>query len=156
MGLAAMCVVAGVGALSAWLYPMTGKVQFSVSGEPVLVRRSKRGFEEALFRFDIDCDLSNIVFMNTRLFYAYILAEWQSGNDEKHSAILWNELIKKENPIFLDKDVPASFSFRQVGASMKGRPINLSFVIQQVPYVGFFKTKTLLQKEYTLPDRYGK
>ena len=155
MGLTALCIVAGIGALAAWLYSMDGVADFNVAGTPRLVRRSKRGFEEAMFEFDINCDLSNIMFMNTRLFYAYILAEWQSKENELHSSILWNMLIKKEDPKYTAEAVPGNFTFRQVGASMRGKPINLTFAIQQVPSVGFFKTKRVVTKQYTLPDQFA-
>lgn len=155
MGLAALCTVAGFGALSAWLYTLDGQADFSVNGEPRFVRRTKRGFEEAAFTFDVECDLSRLVFMNTRLFYAYILAEWQSKENEIHSSILWNHLIPKENPRYSAEAVPGNFTFRQVGSSMRGKTINLTFAIQQVPYVGFFRTKHLVTKQYTLPNQYS-
>lgn len=152
MGLTAVCVTAGIGALSAFLYRLDGRVSFDVH-EVTHFGRSKRGFEEAHMVFDIDCDLSNIVYMNTRLFYAYILAEWTDAKEGKHSSILWNELIKKEDPVFKGIS-PCNFTFRQVGQPMRGQTVNLTFTIQQVPYVGFFRTHALLQKQFTLPQQY--
>ena len=153
MGLTAICVVAGVGALAAWIKPVKAVVDFSVS-ESVWFGRSNRGFEEALLNFKVDVDLTESVFMNTRLFYSYIIAEWESKPNDKHSIILWNQLIKKEEPHYVGVDVPGNFTFRQVGSTMKGQTVNLTFAVQQVPYVGFFKTERLLTKQFTLPAKY--
>jgi hypothetical protein len=150
MGTTAICVVAGIGALMALLYPLDAPVSFDVSGVEWF-GRSTRGFEEASLLFNIDVDLTSLIHVNTRLYYSYIIAEWNSSGTSQHSAILWDMLIKRENPHVVLTGEPANFQLRQVGPSMRGKSVNMSFRIQQVPFVGFFRTKTLLTKTYTLP-----
>jgi hypothetical protein len=150
MGMTAVCTVAGIGALMAALYSMDGIVAFDIVDIPSF-GRSQRGFEEAEIHFDIDCDLSKLMHVNTRMFYAYIMAEWGNTTKDKHSSILWNYLIKKESPHFIAKDLPGNFTLRTVGQTIRGKTINYSFCIQQVPFVGFLRTKTLATKQHTLP-----
>lgn len=150
-----LCAVAAVGALMAYFYSMDATVSFDVA-EVSQFGLSSRHFEEAVILFNITADLTNLMHVNTRLYYAYIEADWQSVKKEKHSSILWNELIKKESPVFKGDLIPGNFTLRGMGASMMNKTINLSFKIQQVPYVGFFRTKTLITKEFTLPNKYIK
>jgi hypothetical protein len=150
MGVTAICVVAGIGALMAALYSMDAPVSFDVVSATPFERR--KYLEESRLEFDIDVDLTSLIHVNTRLYYSYIVAEWQ-GPKEEHSVILWNELIKREHPHVVLQHTPGNFSLRTIGRSLAGETINLSFCIQQVPFVGFFRTKTLLTKPYVLPTK---
>lgn len=153
MAMTSLCTVAGVGALLAYLYSMDANVSFNVV-DIKFFGLSARHFEEAQLLFNIDADLTSLMHVNTRLYYAYIQADWKSGKNDQHSDILWNELIKKESPVFKGELIPGNFTLRSMGASLMGKSVNLSFKIQQVPYVGFFRTKTLLTKEFKLPNKY--
>jgi hypothetical protein len=153
MGVTTICVVAGFGALLALLYGMDAPVDFDVV-DITNFRFSQRQFEEAQLVFDIDADLMKLIHVNTRLYYSYILAEWGNTSTDRHSSILWNHLIKREQPHFVAKGLAGNFSLRQVGPSIKGKTINLSLCIQQVPFVGFFRTKKLLTKSFTFPGNY--
>jgi hypothetical protein len=153
MGVTTVCVVGGFGALLALLYSMDAPVSFDVVDIPQF-GPSSRQFEEANLVFDIDADLSRLIHVNTRLYYSYIVAEWGNSTTDAHSSIIWNHLIKRERPHSVATRLTGNFTFRQVGASMKGKTINLTFYIQQVPFVGFFRTKRLLTKPYTLPLHY--
>ncbi|OHT04364.1 hypothetical protein TRFO_28124 [Tritrichomonas foetus] len=155
MGMTAVCTVAGIGALMAYLYSLDAKVDFDVA-KIGWFHPSRRGYEEAQLYFDIDADLTPLIHVNTRLFYAYILAEWGNNTEtDQHNVVLWDMLIKRENPHFDQKMVKCNYNLRQVGLSMRGKPVKLSFRIQLVPFVGFFKTKTLLTKEFVLPEKYS-
>jgi hypothetical protein len=153
MGVTTICVVGGFGALLALLYSMDAPVSFDVVDVPQFAK-SFRQFEEADLVFDIDADLSKLIHVNTRLYYSYILAEWGNTTTDAHSSILWNHLIKRERPHYVAKGLAGNFTFRQVGSSMRGKTINLTFCIQQVPFVGFFRTKRLLTKSLTLPSHH--
>jgi lysylphosphatidylglycerol synthetase-like protein (DUF2156 family) len=153
MGVTAICVVAGIGALMALLYSMDAPVSFDVV-DVLWYGQSRRGFEEASLLFDIDIDLTTLIHVNTRLYYSYILAEWGNKTADQHSSILWNELIKREQPHVVLKRTPGNFTLRQVGRSIRGKTVNLSFCIQQVPFVGFFRQKKLVTKQWTLPSKY--
>lgn len=153
MGVTTLCVVAGIGALMALCYPLDAKVNFEVSNITGF-GRTNRGFEEAFLNFDIDADLTSLVHVNTRLFYSYIIAEWGTSKTDKHTSILWNQLIKREDPVYRVQNIPGNFTLRQVGKSIAGQKVNLTFRIQQVPFVGFMRTKNLLTKEFTLPKKY--
>jgi hypothetical protein len=155
MGVTTICVVAGFGALMAALYSMDAPVTFDVV-DVDLFKSPKDNFEQASMLFDIDVDLTKLIHVNTRLYYSYILAEWGNLTDEQHSQILWNQLIKREHPHVVAKSLPGNFTFRHFGkTSIRGKTVNLSFCIQQVPFVGFFRTKRLLTKPFTLPSKYG-
>lgn len=153
MGVTTLCVVAGIGALMALCYPLSADVSFDVANVTAF-GHTNRGFEEAFLSFDIDADLSALVHVNTRLFYSYIIAEWGTADDDRHSAILWNHLIKREQPKFHAQNLQGNFTLRQVGKSIAGKTVNLTFRIQQVPFVGFMRTKNLLSKEFTMPKKY--
>jgi hypothetical protein len=152
MGVAAICVVAGIGAIMAWFYSLDAPASF----EPHLVSFgfTKRHFEEALFSFDIDVDLRKLIHVNTNLFYTYILAEWGTSEQDQHSSILWNLLIKRDNPHYHQSGIDANFTLRQVGRSIKSGTINLTLCIQQVPFVGFFRTKRLVSRTFEFPGQY--
>ena len=152
MSTAAFIIVAGIGAIMAALYPLNPEVDFSLV-DVYQFGLSNRGFEEAIFRFNIVADFSNTVHVNTRLFYAYIEAEWEVGKDE-HKSILWNQLVYKEDPIVQATNLPGNFTFRQVGPSMKGKDVMLSFKFQLVPYIGFFRTTTMKSFNITMPKQY--
>jgi hypothetical protein len=156
MGVTAICTVAGIGALMAALYSMDAPVSFDVVDVASYGLSPSRGLEEANLIFAIDADLTKLMHVNTRLYYSYIVAEWGNSTSEKHSVILWNWLIKREHPHVVLETTPANFSLRHMGRSLRGKQVNLSFCIQQVPFVGFFRTKTLLTKPYTLPKYYKK
>ena len=89
MGMTAICTVAGIGALMAYFYSMDAKVTFDVAKIDWFVSSSQRGFEEAQLYFNINANLSELIHVNTRLFYSYILAEWGTSDTDKHSSILW-------------------------------------------------------------------
>jgi hypothetical protein len=152
LGVTSICIVAGFGAIMAWFYSMDAPASF----DPYLewFGFSQRRFEEAMFTFDIDVDLTRLIHVNTHLFYTYILAEWGTADDDQHSSILWNLLVQRENPHYIAHGVEANFTFRQVGKTMKHGTVNLTLCIQQVPFVGFFRTKRLVSKTFTLPEAY--
>ena len=129
-------------------------VDFDVS-KVVWFHFSRRGFEEAQLKFDINADLSSLIHVNTRLFYAYILAEWGEDENDEHKIVLWDKLIKREDPSFVEKNVTCNFNLRQVGKTLKGKTVKLSFKIQLVPFVGFFRTHTLVEKNFTMPQKYS-
>ena len=153
MGTMTICIVAAIGAILALSYSVETPVTFEVANITAF-GRSGRGFEEAALTFNIDADLSPLMHVNTNLFYSYIVAEWGSSANDKHSVTLWNELIKKSDPHIVANNIPGNFTLRQVGPSMKGKTVQLYFRIQQVPYVGFLRTRTLGTKELKLPDKY--
>ena len=153
MSVAAFVVVAGVGALMAAFYKLDPDVDFSVSKVDQF-GRSSRGFEEAVILFNVTADFSKLVHVNTRLFFAYIEAEWKSGRSDEHRSILWNQLVYKENPLVSFTDLPGNFTLRQVGPSIKGKDVQLTFKFQLVPYIGFFRTKSVKSLNLTLPKEY--
>ena len=154
MGMTAIIIVAGFGALMAYFYNLDTFVDFDVS-KVVWFHFSRRGFEEAQLKFDINADLSSLIHVNTRLFYAYILAEWGEDENDEHKIVLWDKLIKREDPSFVEKNVTCNFNLRQVGKTLKGKTVKLSFKIQLVPFVGFFRTHTLVEKNFTMPQKYS-
>lgn len=151
----AFCIVAGIGAIMAMCYKLDVPVSFEVS-DLEWFGPSNRQFEEASMLFNISVDFTPLVHVNTRLFYTYIIAEWSKGDNDSHSVILWNKLVKREVPQLVAANERGNFTFRQVGVPMKGKSVNLSFRIQLVPYIGFFRTKTLATKTYTFPKNYMK
>jgi hypothetical protein len=150
MGMTAICTVAGIGALMAALYSMDATVSFDIVDIPTF-GRSPRGFEEAEIHFDIDCDLSKLMHVNTRMFYAYIMAEWGNTTKDLHSSIIWNHLIQKDSPHYVARDLAGNFTLRTVGQTIRGKTINFSFFIQQVPFVGFLRTNNLGTQQYAMP-----
>lgn len=156
MSLTAFCIVAGVGALMAWFYPMDPYVYFGVSYTRGIGLTSRR-YEETYLALNVTADFSKLVRVNTRLFYAYIEAEWEDKvkrNDE-HKMVIWNQLIYRENPKVRFVDQPANFTIRQVGPPLKGKSVKLNFKFQMVPYIGFFRTATVKSIEYQLPNFYS-
>lgn len=154
MSMTAFCIVAGFGAIMAYFYSMDPVVDFAVDKVDGF-GYSNRKFEEAKLLFNISADFSKLVHVNTRLFYAYIEAEWETSNGvNKHRSILWNKLVYRENPYVTLTSTEGSFTFRQVGESMKGKTIKLYFRFQLVPFIGFFKTATVKSIEFTLPSEH--
>ena len=153
MSMTAFCIVAGIGAIMAMLYNLDVPVSFDIS-QVEWFGPSSRHFEEANFLFNISADFTPMVHVNTRLFYTYVVAEWSKGENDSHSIILWNRLVKRESPKIEAINLPGNFTFRQVGIPMKGKPIKLSFKIQLVPFIGFFRTKVLSTKEFMMPKQY--
>lgn len=154
MGMTAICVVAGIGALMAHFYSLDAPVDFDVSSVGWF-HATRRGFEEAELHFNISADLSSLVHVNTRHFYSYIFAEWGESDTDSHKSILWDRLITRENPRFIETDVNSNFTLRQVGQTIRGKPVKLTFRIQLIPFVGFFRTKDLATRTFTLPRAYS-
>ena len=152
MAMTAFCTVAAVGAIMAALYKLDPEVDFEFAGISKF-GYTNRKFEEAEFLFNISADFSKQVHVNTRLFYSYIEAEWNYGKDE-HKSILWNQLVYREQPKVSVTNLPGNFTFRQVGPSMKGKDVKLTFKFQMVPFIGFFRTVSLKSINVTLPTKY--
>lgn len=152
MTVTAFLFVSGFASLYAHLYKMNPKISFDVVSISPLTK-SSRGFDESYFNFSISADFSNCIHANAHLFYAYIIAEWIVGKTDKHSSILWNYLIDRENPVVKFDNVGSNFTLRQVGPSMVGKEVKLTFRYQFVPYIGFFKTVDTISKVVTLPTK---
>ena len=158
MTVTAVCFNAAIGALIAYFSSISAPVKFEITNITYFnsfKSSTHEQAEEAHLQMNIDLDLRPLFTVNVRHFYASIVAQWNTSDNGVHSSTIWNHLIKRNYGLVHKENEFGHFPLRQIGpASLRGRTVDFYFRIQQIPHVGFFKTKTLGKAQYTFPKNY--
>ena len=158
MTVAAVCFNAAVGALIAYCSSISAPVDFSISNISYFNSFKSSTYEqaeEAHLQMNISLDLRPLFSVNVRHFYASIVAQWNTSDTGVHSSIVWNHIIKPKYALIEKQNEFGHFPLRQIGpATLKGKTVDFYFKIQQVPHVGFFKSKVLGKTQITFPNHY--
>uniref|UniRef100_A0A6B2LLZ5 Signal peptidase complex subunit 3 n=1 Tax=Arcella intermedia TaxID=1963864 RepID=A0A6B2LLZ5_9EUKA len=124
-----------------------------------VVAAQRRGFlppgDEANFLFDLDIDLTPVWTWNTKVLFVYLTAEYTTESNVVNQVVFWDRIITKKKDAHLTlKSEQTEYGIQDQGWNLKGRNLNITFSINEMPITGLLNLNVPFSETLQLPVVY--
>ncbi|KAK8809904.1 hypothetical protein WA158_000847 [Blastocystis sp. Blastoise] len=156
--LAAMCICC---ALLVEMYPHPGNVS-KLSADrilrfgPIDLYGTGDEFDSCIMTFNLTYDLSGEWNWNVRSLYAFVVMNYTSPDYKRQEMIIWDRIhMDPKNSTFTGISIMNEYLPRDMGKTLRGKQVSLSFAYDVQPFFGRQKIFRFPPREtFTFPNHY--